>query len=107
MNPSGPGADETRTEAQTREMVPPMPDQQPTPMPAESGNITESTIMTLLLVEDEQRPWSTEELIREIGRPTNVADAISSLHAAGLIHRTSDGFVFASRAATHLDGLDM
>lgn len=84
-----------------------MPDSEPTLMPAESKARTESTIMSLLLVLDDQRPWSTEELVREIGRPLEVADAISSLHGVGLIHRTTDGFVFATRAATRLDGLDL
>jgi hypothetical protein len=84
-----------------------MPDSEPTLMPSEAKTRTESTIMSLLLVHDDQRPWSTEELAREIGRPMEVADAIADLHAVGLIHRTSDGFVFATRAATHLDSLDM
>ncbi len=84
-----------------------MSDSEPTLMPAESKVRTESTIMSLLLVHDDQRPWSTEELAREIGRPMEVADAISALHCVGLIHRTTDGFVFPTRAATHLDGLDM
>jgi len=84
-----------------------MPDSQPTLMPAESEARTESTIMSLLLVQDDQRPWSTEELVRTIGREIDTRDAISSLHATGLVHRTTDGFVFPTRAATHLDGLDL
>jgi hypothetical protein len=84
-----------------------MSDTEPTLMPAESKTRTESAIMTLLLVHDDQRPWSTEELIRTIGRELETRDAISNLHAAGLLHRTTDGFIFATRAATHLDGLDM
>jgi predicted transcriptional regulator len=84
-----------------------MPDSEPTLMPAESKVRTESTIMSLLLVLDDQRPWSIEELIREIGREIDVRDAISDLHGVGLVHRTSDDFVFPTRAATHLDGLDM
>ena len=84
-----------------------MPDQEPTPEPTASAAQTESAIMTVLLVPDDQRPWSTDELIRDIGRPRDVLDAIDNLHGAGLVHRTADGFVFASRAATHLDRLDM
>jgi hypothetical protein len=84
-----------------------MPDVQSTPEPSEDDTRTESAIMTLLLVEDQQRPWSTDEMIREIGRPLEVTDAIDNLHGAGLVHRTSDGFVFASRAATRLDSLDL
>jgi hypothetical protein len=84
-----------------------MPDSEPTLMPAESEARTESAIMTLLLVQDDQRPWSSEELVREIGHEMDVLDAISNLHGVGLLHRTTDGFVFATRAATYLDGLDM
>jgi hypothetical protein len=84
-----------------------MPDTEPTLMPAESEARTESTIMSLLLVHDDQRPWSTEELVRTIGRETDTHDAIANLHAAGLLHRTTDGFVFPTRAATHIDRLDM
>lgn len=84
-----------------------MPDTEPTLMPAESEARTESTIMSLLLVHDDQRPWSTEELVRTIGREIDTRDAIANLHAAGLLHRTTDGFVFPTRAATHLDQLDM
>lgn len=84
-----------------------MSDSEPTLMPAESQARTESAIMTLLLLHDDQRPWSTDELIREIGRPDDVHNAIYSLHGVGLLHRTSDGFIFPTRAATHLDRLDM
>jgi len=63
--------------------------------------------MSLLLVHDDQRPWSTDELVRTIGRKTEVLDAIANLHAYGLLHHTTDGFIFPTRAATHLDGLDM
>jgi predicted transcriptional regulator len=80
-----------------------MPEMQPIPEPSQ----TESAIMSQLLVGDEQRPWSTEELVREMGKPIAVADAITALHAAGLIHRTSDGFLFPTRAAVRLDQLEM
>ena len=84
-----------------------MPDQEPTPEPTVDDSCTQSGIMTLLLIDHEQRPWATDELIREIGRPQNVLDAISNLHGAGLLHRTSDGFIFATRAAIRMDRLDL
>ncbi len=82
-----------------------MPETEPTPYT--HADQTEGTIMSLLLIADEQRPWSTEELMRTIGKPTDVADAIAALHAAGLIHRTSDGFVFPTRAAVRLDQISL
>jgi len=75
-----------------------MPDEQAIAPPSQ----TEDTILTLLLTDCDQRPWSIEELSREIGRPTDVIDAVTALHGAGLIHRIGD-FVFASRAAVHYD----
>jgi hypothetical protein len=84
-----------------------MPEQEPTPDPAERSARTESTIMVLLIAEDEQRPWSTEELVLEIGRPMDVTDAITSLHAAGLVHRTTDGFVFPTRAAVRMEQVSL
>jgi predicted transcriptional regulator len=76
-----------------------MPDEQPSSASTAKAATTEWVVLDLLLGGDEQRPWSVEELVREIGRPVDVADAIANLHAAGLIHRTTDGFVFATRAA--------
>jgi len=84
-----------------------MPEPEPTPEPTASATQTESAIMTVLLVPEDQRPWSTDELIRDIGRPRDVLDAISNLHAAGLLHRTTDGFLFATHAAIYIDQLDL
>jgi hypothetical protein len=53
----------------------------------------------LTLGDDVQRPWTPHEMALEIGSNAVVEDTIADLHAAGLIHKTSDGFVFATRAA--------
>jgi len=56
-------------------------------------------VLDLLIHAKDQRPWTAEEITRELGPQFDVVDAIDSLYGAGLVHRTSDGFVFASRAA--------
>jgi hypothetical protein len=77
-----------------------MPDQQPIRDPLERARETEREILYLLTnPEDNQPLWSVEELARELGERLAVEDAIGSLVGAGLIHRPSDGFVCASRAA--------
>jgi hypothetical protein len=50
--------------------------------------------------EDNQPLWSLEDLAREMEDP-NIIDAVNALHRAGLINRTSEGYVFATRAAIH------
>jgi hypothetical protein len=65
---------------------------------AEEAPTIEGAILALLLVEDEQRPWSVGELELEIGSHVDTVDAIAALHRAGLLHRCGD-FVFPTRAA--------
>jgi hypothetical protein len=84
-----------------------MPDEQPTPErinPAEHANRREEYVLQLLLDEDNHRPISIEELIREIGSHSTALDGLAGLCRAGLAHhlKTATGeYVFASRAATH------
>jgi hypothetical protein len=80
-----------------------MPDDKSTLSPAEQEQNTDGTILLLLTLKDAQRPWSVEEVIRELGSRNNAIDAIARLHGVGLIHRTSDDFVWASRAAIRAD----
>ena len=60
---------------------------------------TDQAVLDLLLHGDTAGPWAEEELAREIGDRVVVLDALARLYAAGLVHRLSEGFVFASRAA--------
>jgi hypothetical protein len=58
----------------------------------------ERAIMSMLLDED-SRPWSIQEIQRAIDDPIEAYNAICGLHAHGLINRTSDGMITATRAA--------
>jgi hypothetical protein len=60
----------------------------------------------LLLASDSQRPWSVAEVERELGEHIATVDAVTSLHAAGLIHQCGE-FVFATRAALCMDRLSL
>jgi hypothetical protein len=64
--------------------------------PAEQEGQIDSTILGLLIYENAQRPWSFDEIAREIGK--NPTDSLNRLYGGGLIHRLED-FVWASRAA--------
>lgn len=75
-----------------------MPDEQPTVETDRAKNANEETVLDLLLG-DEQRPWTQRELALEIGSSSFVEDAVAYLNAAGLVHETNDGFIFASRPA--------
>lgn len=75
-----------------------MSDENPTPYPAERFDQLE--LLTLhLMTGDDQPIWSVEDIGRELEDPGGVEDAIRGLRTTGLIHQTSDGHVFATRAA--------
>jgi hypothetical protein len=76
-----------------------MSDEQRRPDQATEEARADWFILDLLLNHDVQRPWAIAEVVREYGHETNAIDAIDRLYGAGLIHKTADGFVFASRAA--------
>ncbi len=50
---------------------------------------------------DGQPLWSIADLNREMDR-TDVIDYVNGLHRAGLVNKTSDGYVFATRPAFRL-----
>jgi hypothetical protein len=74
---------------------------QPTLEPEDDETRIDRFVLNLLLDEDNQRPRSIEEVIREHGNQPEALDGLDRLHGAGLIHRI-DGYVFASRAAIRL-----
>jgi hypothetical protein len=76
-----------------------MPEHEPEDFdPAAESDRIEATVLEVL-VGSEGSLWSVAELGLEVGDELQAIDALEALHRAGLIHRTSDGFVFATRAA--------
>jgi hypothetical protein len=77
--------------------------QEQTSSVAEQENTADGCIITLLLNECDQRPWSVEELIRDRGNDLDTRDSVARLRGLGLVHLTVDGLVFPTRAALHMD----
>lgn len=76
-----------------------MPAQQPIPTSVtEQEKHIDGVILSFLLADDAQRPWSEDEVAREIEDPIAASDSLKRLARGGLVHRLN-GFVFASRAA--------
>ncbi len=73
----------------------------------EQGRQAEGAILGLLLNFDGGSLWAVEELVRQLSASRlEVIDAVANLEAAGLIHRLDD-YVFASRAASSFDQLEL
>jgi hypothetical protein len=67
----------------------------------------ESAVLGLLLNFDAGSIWAVDELVRQLSAPRlEVLDGLAELEAAGLVHRLGD-FVFASRAASSFDRLEL
>jgi hypothetical protein len=74
-----------------------MPDENPTRSVAGELDALERDIL-YLMTDDNQPVWSVDDIGRAIERAAYAEDAVAGLRRAGLIHQTSDGYVFASRA---------
>lgn len=67
----------------------------------------EGAILGLLLNFDSGSLWSVDEVVRQLSASRlEVIDGLASLEAAGLVHRVGD-FVFATRAASTFDRLEL
>jgi hypothetical protein len=62
------------------------------------ADVIQRLVMTLLLDPESHGPWTPQELSRELGSEIMALDAVTSLHAAGLVHLCGD-LVFPSRPA--------
>jgi hypothetical protein len=82
-------------------------DQQGSCVMSKRSSHCEAAILSLLLDNESGCIWSVEELVRELSASQlEVLDGLASLEGAGLVHRSGE-FVFASRAASRFDRLDM
>jgi hypothetical protein len=76
-----------------------MPNVQPTLRERDDIDVVQREILYALTEPgDNQTLWTIEDLAPEM-EDRAVIDKVNALHRAGLIHRTSDGYIFASRAA--------
>lgn len=72
------------------------------------GEVTQRAIVLQVLREDHDERWTRTELEAEILDidPATINDALTRLHAEGIVHLHGE-HVQASRAALHLDDLGM
>jgi hypothetical protein len=77
---------------------------QPTPeSPAVRLDGAERDLLYLLTEPGDGQPvWSVPDLARQLANTRDADVAITGLLQAGLIYQTTDGFVFASRAAVRM-----
>jgi hypothetical protein len=81
-----------------------MPDRQTTlESPDDRLNRVEREILYLLTgMKGEQPIWSPEDLGREVEDSDDAEVSVTALLQAGLVNRTSDGFVFATPAGVRV-----
>lgn len=74
-----------------------MPDDEPTDEDVRSFDELERDVLHALTIE-QAGVWSVDDLGHSINSQIGAVDAVAGLLRAGLIHKTTDGFVFASYA---------
>lgn len=74
---------------------------QDTPTPGERLNTLEQMIL-YAMTDGEQPIWSVPDLGRDFDDPAGAEDAVRNLRTAGLVYQTSDGYIFATRAACRM-----
>jgi hypothetical protein len=73
--------------------------QDPTPTFHERLSQVERNVLYLLTgCADSQPLWSLPDIARQVERDGDAEVAVHGLYQAGLAYRTSDGYVFATRA---------
>jgi hypothetical protein len=78
----------------------------PSPDAGDVLRVADSGIYGLLIQPTQQRPWSVDELVLELGTRIDVEDALARLYGAGLVHRCGE-FVWATRAALAADAIKL
>lgn len=76
----------------------------PQPEPESDASAIEAGILERLTEDHDHRPWSVDELVRDIGVALATCDALANLQRLGLVHRCCD-LVFPTRAAIHAERL--
>jgi hypothetical protein len=74
---------------------------QDTRTPAERFDAMERDVL-YLMTDGHQPVWSVDDIGRAVEQPAYAEDAVRGLRGAGLIHQTSDGYVFATRAGVRM-----